>query len=124
MVAGEMRQLTQQSLAILEEAFSRGLDTLTLRRQRAMTLAHAAELLAEPRYLDEAIAQWRQLIARRPYVWQDRIDLADLLWRVNHRDEAREHYRRALELSDLSYLDPARQMGKDDRAHCQERAAK
>lgn len=123
MVAGEMRQLTQQAIATLEQAAGRGLDTLSLHRQRAMTLVHAADLLNDPRYLDEALKQWQRLVIRRPYVWQDRIDLADLLWRTNRQGEARQQYRAALEMSDLYYLDPARQMGKADREHCEDRAS-
>jgi len=109
------------ALETFERAFAAGLDTTALRRQQAQFLAHAADVLADPTYLEKSLATWRVVVARRPYAWQDRVELADLLWKLERQNEARASYRAALDLSDVMYLEPTRMMAAIERKRIESR---
>ncbi len=119
----EIRRLTMISLAAHDRARERGFKSLTLLRQEAQLRLYAAEILSEPAYAQESLALWRRLLTHRPYAWQDRVEIAELLWRIGNRSEAVEHYRQALKLSDALYLEPTRMMPALERLRIEKRIA-
>lgn len=110
----DMRRTIRIELAdainTLDRANEAGLTDGKLLRLRAETFFAAGNMLNDAKLLDQAIAVWQQLVANKPYSWQVRKELADLLWKVNRRREAIEHYKACFKISDDAYLDEARQM--------------
>ena len=51
-----------------------------------------------------------QAINRSPYNISDRIELADLYLKLGINEKAKSQYHKAIELSDLYYLDPGKQL--------------
>jgi hypothetical protein len=117
----EVRRLVMLSLKALDDAIMLGLGSPGIHRQRAQMLVYAGDILAEASYRDEAVDAWRFIIDRRPYAWQDRVELADLLWRMDRKDEAKPHYAKAIELSDAMYLEPTREMAAIERRRVERR---
>jgi len=106
----EIHRLTMMSLAAHDRAAELGYSSLTLLRQEAQLRLYAAEILSQPQYAQESLALWRKLIVLRPYAWADRIELAEILWRIGSQDEAKEHYEKAIKLSQAMHLEPTRMM--------------
>lgn len=117
----EIQRYALLSLEALERAPKHGLNSMSLRRQQAQMLLYAGEILGDPNRAEQAVSAWNALIVERPYAWQDRVELADLYWRLDRKDLARQHYAKAIELSDNMYLEPTRQMPALERKRIDER---
>jgi tetratricopeptide (TPR) repeat protein len=97
-------------------------DDLTLRRVQAQVLEEIGRLLHREHRLREAADAWRGIVARAPSNINDRLHLADLLWELGDRAEARTAYREGLKLNRQSYLDPLRQLPEAQRKTVEARA--
>ena len=117
----EIQRYVLLSLQALERAPKHGLSAMSLRRQQAQMLLYAGEILGDPNRAEQAVSAWVSLISERPYAWQDRVEVADLYWRLDRKDLARQHYAKAIELSDNMYLEPTRQMPALERKRIDER---
>ncbi|MEX2386335.1 MAG: hypothetical protein WD534_00530 [Phycisphaeraceae bacterium] len=116
------RQQIADALAVLDASEAAGVDTASLHRQRARVQLMASEMLDEPDRLDAAATAWQQAIVRAPYNLDDHVQLGDLHWRRGERERAAELYRRALQISDWNYLDPAKQLTDAQRLTARARA--
>ena len=101
--------------SILEQAENDGLAELTYRRYLAHIDTLAGDLLGSEFYLEDAAENYRQTLLLDPYNVTMHLDLADLYWKLGQYENAEKCYRESLHLSDLNYLDPARQLNQDRR---------
>ncbi|HEX7010336.1 MAG TPA: bacterial transcriptional activator domain-containing protein, partial [Phycisphaeraceae bacterium] len=109
------RRRIEEALAILEQARSSPSAPPAADRLYASVQEQAAQWLHEPDRLSLAVEAIQRAIRRSPYSLADHLRLGDGLWELGRRDEAAAAYRRALELSEQNYLDPARQLNEVDR---------
>lgn len=93
-----------------------GINAGSVHRLMAQNETFLASITHDASHVDAALEQWREVLKRRPYSLPDHLAFADLLWEVNRREEAREVYRRCLELDAQAYLDPVRQLVPGERA--------
>jgi len=119
----EANAVVHRVLALLDEPFAHGVDTASYWRLRARVQEQAAALLGEPGRLGRAVRAWENVVARSPYSIGDHLALADELWSIGEKQAAQAEYRKCLELSELSYLDPARQLHGEDRLRVERRSA-
>ncbi len=94
----------------LDRAADAGLNSSTLLRLRADVYRASAAMLDTPDDLKQATVALRGAVRAKPYSWQVRMDLAELLWRRGRKKEAADQYVECLKLSEQAYLDQARQM--------------
>lgn len=109
------RRRIEEALAILEQARSSPNAPPAADRLYASVQEQAAQWLHEPDRLSLAVEAIQRAIRQSPYSLADHLRLGDGLWELGRRDEAAAAYRRALELSEQNYLDPARQLHEADR---------
>jgi len=119
--ASEAREMVRRMLAALDQAEARGAWDAGMLRLRARAQEQAARILSDPQHMGAANADWQRLLERTPYSMQDAMNYADLLWRLDRRQEAGVIYARVLELDRQAYLDPAKQLDERARAMVTER---
>ncbi|MFA9476839.1 O-antigen ligase family protein [Phycisphaerales bacterium AB-hyl4] len=119
-VAGQM---FADAVAVLDATRAAGVDTAGLHRQYAQVHGLAAEVLDEPQRLDEAIAARERATERAPYSLSDHVELGDRLWERGEREQAADLYRRALQISRWSYLDPVKQLPELEHRRLETRIA-
>ncbi len=117
----QLKQTIDEALAVLGQAFERGLDTVQLRQMQAQLLEFAAQATQSPLLLGQAATAWGQIIARQPHSVPSRVALADVLWELGRHEEARKVYSVALALSDNAYLDPLAQLTATQRQRITDR---
>ncbi len=104
-----------RAIAVLEEAIQTGLKQPTLLHALASTAEEAYHRTREKeaRYLRKAAEASEKALKLDPYNFEAHAQAADLAWELGDRDKARRFYRRALELNDLAYLDPNKQLTQE-----------
>lgn len=117
------RQLMSQATVTLDDAFAAGLNDVSLTRRRAQLLERYGVLFNEPGRMTTAINVWFDVMKRSPYSLVDALHLADLLWEAGRQPEADTWYERTLELDRDNYLDPAKQLLPEQKAHVLARLA-
>ncbi|MEX2216158.1 MAG: O-antigen ligase family protein [Phycisphaeraceae bacterium] len=110
-----IRQYLDRAYAALDGARAAGIESVSLKRQRAQLVAAAGRLTGKVENSTGAIELHEELILLSPYTPLDRIELGELYRKAGRREEAAAQYRHALQLSVQAYLDPLRQMTKTDR---------
>lgn len=73
--------------------------------------------------LDGAVQSGKFLLERAPYSLDLHLRTADTLWELGEREHSSQWYARALEIDQLSYLDPDSQLTDADRQRVTERLA-
>lgn len=102
------RAVIDQATDIIDESRAAGVDPTNTDRLSASVDERVAMMFDDPSRLAAAAASLERVIERVPTSLPDTMRLADLYWAMNERERAATLYRRALELSGLSYLDPAK----------------
>lgn len=118
---GPAQQLMSQAMVTLDAAFAAGLDDVALVRRRAQMFEASSEMFNDPGRMTTAINVWMTVMQRAPYSLMDALHLADLLWNTGRRDEAKQWYERTLTLDQDNYLDPAKQLLPEQKAHVETR---
>jgi hypothetical protein len=95
----------------------------TVPRLRAALLDASARMLGDADAAEASIAASFEAIARSPYNLPAHMDLADRLWARGDRRRAADLYRRAMQIHDWNYLDPAKQLSDDERVRATIRSA-
>ena len=117
----QLLRMVESSLAVLDRAEAAGLNDLRLLHRRAVIHQWAAKTLGDPAQGLTAVELLRRVCDRSPHSKTNCLTLADLLWDLDQRDEARRTYRRCLQISDRLYLDPVDQLNKQERGHIEQR---
>lgn len=105
----------------LEQEVAAGRDDSGTLRMLSQAHRLAAEAFDRPAALAESLRWQRRVVAANPYSIQDRLVLADLLWRSEQRGQAAAEYQRIVKLDEQAYLDPIRRLNERDRALVMER---
>jgi hypothetical protein len=109
--------------AALDQGIVVNPESSALRRALVMHDAEAFKLIRQLDWQKRALAALRPWLDRDPFGITAHQFAADLAWDAGHLDLARPWYRRVLELSDLVYLDPNKQLTEAERKHIRERLA-
>lgn len=120
---GPAQQLMSQAMVTLDAAFAAGLDEVSLVRRRAQLLEASSQMFNDTGRMTTAINVWQSVMERSPYAVMDALHLADLLWDAGRKDEAARWYERTLKLDGNNYLDPAKQLLPEQKAHVEARLA-
>jgi hypothetical protein len=105
------RLILDEAFALVKTYEQGDFQPVTIDRHRARLHQAAADLLGDPSHLAKAAASLETAITKAPYNIADHLGLADLYdQRLDKPERAGELYQRVLELHDLNYLDPARQL--------------
>ena len=114
---GPAGQVLAEARAIIGEAVDAGLAGPSPHRLLAAVERAAVDVLGQSQRREAEAAALREALAASPYNVSDHLRLADGLWEMGRQGDAVPLYRRVLELSDLNYLDPARQLTPNQREH-------
>lgn len=106
--AAQARVAVNQAVDIIAASRAAGVDVAYLDRLEASVDENAAALFNDPSRLVAAAQAMRRVVDRLPTSLPDTLRLADLYWMMDEPERAGPLYRRAIELSELSYLDPAK----------------
>jgi tetratricopeptide (TPR) repeat protein len=117
----QARQRIDRALAVLDQAAAAGLDDTKLLVAKISVYDRAARWLDEPEHRRQAIALADQLLERSPFSVNDHRLAANLNWDAGRVQEAKRLYRRCLELDELLWLDPLRQLSAADRQFIEKR---
>jgi len=120
------RLLTEQghpdrALRLLADARTHRQRLAQLWRTEATIADYTARRFESDDWLQRAAHAAEQAIEHDPYGIEVHLLGGDLAWRAGRRDKARRWYRRALELSDQSYLDPNKQIADELREQLRQR---
>ncbi len=120
MLAGEgrldaAREAYRLALAPLDAQITRGFATSATYRLRASLMLQGADALDDETLREDAAVSYEALLVLSPYNLPDTVALADLYNDLGQEAKALDHYRRALELDALAYLDPAVQLDDETR---------
>ena len=96
---------------------------LSMIRRHILIQDRTGQLSQQPWRSDLAANLTGQLIHRNPYSIQDHVLAGDLHWRIGRTQEAGRLYHQALQLSDMAYLDPLRQLSGTERRDIEDRLA-
>lgn len=118
---GQSGAVIRDGLAVLDHARTRGLDDLSLWRLRAQVHEAGWSLAGDPAHLAAAADAWRDVVERDPCGISAWMNLGHACWKIGRHDLAAAAYRRCLELSASSYLDPARQLPTSERQLLEQR---
>lgn len=108
-------------LSVVESARGPGVRLAELYHIEVGVAQRLFEKSGDDRYLRHALNAAEKALEHDPYNIRAHIDAADLAWQVGERVKARQHYRRALELNDLAYLIPHKQLQPGELAHINSR---
>lgn len=114
-------QAIDEALAIVAAAEDAGLHPGPAAHMRSSVFERAAQALRRPDLLTRAAEAAQRTADLEPTSISSHVRLGDLLWETGQRTQAAQAYREALELSDLSYLDEAKQLKEEERQRLRER---
>ncbi len=117
------QQAYHEAVATLGQANAAGLDDLSLLILRARLHDFAAERLGMSSRREQAVADWREVIARAPGNLDALQQLAQLLEKTGETRDAMVMYQRTLAVSDALYLDVLDQLRDTERAAIEARIA-
>jgi tetratricopeptide (TPR) repeat protein len=109
------REAYRLAMAPLDAQIKQGYATSATYRLRASLMLQAADALGDEALREEAAVSYEALLVLSPYNLPDTVALADLYADLGQDAKALQHYRRALELDALAYLDPAVQLDDETR---------
>ena len=113
-----------QAVEVLTKAREHGQLTAQLWRTEASIAAVIWQQHRRGDWLKRAVYAAEQATLLDPYGINTHVIAGDLAWQANQFDKARDLYRRALQLSEQSYLDPNKPLPIDERARLQLRIDK
>lgn len=119
--AGRADEHRERAFRVLELSRTRGNHLATLWRAEAQLARHAATTTGNPLYLARALVAAEELLKHDPYGINSHVLAGDIAWEAQRPDLARTFYSRAIELSELAYLDPLKQLTDEQRRRIAER---
>lgn len=109
------RASVQRAIDAMADARTQGLSNASYYRMAAQVADAAESMGVSPGAMTREHAR-RRVLELSPYSLLDHLDFAEFLWKKGDLAQAGMLYQRALELSDMAALDPAKQLTEQDRA--------
>jgi hypothetical protein len=120
----ERLQSIAAALKTLDDGIARNPGSSLLRRVRLTLLTERWKITRDPAAGNATLEAAKQWLAKEPKGIAPHVEAADLAWEIGDREQARRWYARALQLSDLSYLDPNKQLAGETLARVKARAGR